>query len=106
MRRNQNSKPPLPEGWELLAVAYGTGRNDYLGVVLAFQHDQYNKYVTWTWNSDTGCEGVANGHYFDRPNYANDADLVDAAWNDFVQRSGSYIRESFKWAEIARGEQV
>ena len=108
MRRNQRSVPPLPAGWELLSVAYGTGKDDYLGVVLAYQeHDpdsirysDNDKYVTWIWNSDIGCEGVGEGHYFDQWSYKDADALYEAAWKDFIKRSTPFVQKAHQWPKV------
>src|SRR5471030_1247273 len=104
-RRNQQSTPPLPEGWELLAVAFGSGHDDYLACVLAFTDSRADispaylsqKYVTWIWNSDKGCEGVGEGHYFNPWDYSDADALAHAAWTDFCDRGGRFIKAAHTW---------
>ena len=66
MRRNLKTVPELPCGAHLLAIAYGTGKDDYLAVVLGYipsEEGRFEQYVTWIWNSDPCCFGFGDGHY-------------------------------------------
>ena len=110
MRRNQQSEPPLPEGWELLAVAYGTSPDDYLGLVLAYSYrpGEYieDKWVTWIWNSDRGCEGVGEGRYFDAHHFengdSNAEDMARLAWKNFQWRAERFITPAHRWARLPK----
>lgn len=104
MRRNLNTVPELPCGAHLLAVAYGTGKDDYLAVVLGFiphnegSAQQFDKYVTWIWNSDPGCEGFGEGHYFERFNGGLEG-FADKAWRDFTERAQRFAMKAHLWNE-------
>jgi len=102
IRRNQTKTPPLPEGWELLAVSYGTGSDDYLAIVLAYNETK-QEYVTWVWNSAEGCIGVGQGHYFNHRSYKNAPNAMESAAHnaiiDFQQRSYSFLSASYQWVD-------
>jgi len=62
-RRNLIRVPELPLGAHLVAIAYGTGKDDYLAAVLGFipneeDNPEHDRYVTWTWS---GFRKVNNG---------------------------------------------
>ena len=99
--RNKRKPAPIPEGWRLLAIGYGTGKDDYLGIVLCFNGQEY---VTWMANFDKGCEGVANGNYFNPraidKSFSDDERwrlTAEAAWNDFTVRAKSLVIKSERW---------
>jgi hypothetical protein len=81
--RNKQFPTRLSRGWTLLSVSYGTGMDDYLSVVLAF--DQENcQFATWLVNYDVGPQlgdvvACANGHYFDLRDSENDQVGASAA---------------------------
>jgi len=80
--RNQQFPIKLPGGFALLAVAYGTGKDDYLATVLGFDAGR-GKLVTWIANFDVGPQSndevaCGNGHYFDYWDGENDARVAEA----------------------------
>lgn len=124
--RNQQFPTKLPGKFALLAVAYGTGRDDYLAVVLGIDADA-GKLATWTANFDFGpmaddrvlCGG---GHYFDyrdsenagaaeeaigRQGWSIDSvararrdKTLERAWADFFVRSTPLLRNSVHWVGV------
>ena len=82
--RNQQFPTKLPGEFALLAVAYGTGRDDYLAVVLGIDVDA-GKLATWTANFDFGpmaddCVPCGGGRYFDYRDSENDG-AAQEAWH-------------------------
>ncbi len=101
MRRNERAVPVLPCGAHLVAIAYGTGRDSYLAVVLGFipaegEDPQYDKYVTWLHNSDPGCEGFAEGHYFEQ---FGGEDYAARAWKSFAERGSRLALKAHLWKQ-------
>jgi hypothetical protein len=118
--RNLRFPTKLPNGFALLAIAYGTGRNDYLAVVLGFDAE-VGKLVTWLANYDVGPQingsvACGNGHYFDYrdfeskpvpedvpevsgPNYERvmRQKTLERAWADFFSRSTVLLRNAVDW---------
>lgn len=81
--RNQQFPIKLPGGFALLAVAYGTGKDDYLAMVLGFDAGR-GKLVTWIANFDVGPQSndevaCGGGNYFDYRDGENDA-AASEAW--------------------------
>ena len=124
--RNQQFPTKLPGEFALLAVAYGTGRDDYLAVVLGIDADA-GKLVTWTANFDFGpmaddCVPCGGGRYFDYRDSENNGAAEEAigrqgcsiasvararrdktlerAWADFFVRSTSLLRNSVHWVKV------
>jgi hypothetical protein len=108
--RNKREMIKLPLQMTLVAALYGTGKDDYLAVVLGYDAGQ-EKYVTWVANTDAknpdGTAGCSEGHYFSihdsayaRQKYAETGDPVstvefrrrndlhESAFADFVARCG------------------
>jgi hypothetical protein len=102
-RRNLRRVPELPCGAHLVTIAYGTGRDSYLAVVLGFipsedeESDQHDKYASWVWNADPGCEGFGSGHYFAR---FEGPDFAERAWADFAKRAKGFAIKAHQWHEI------
>jgi hypothetical protein len=118
--RNRRFPTKLPNGFALLAIAYGTGRNDYLAVVLGFEPNN-GKLVTWSVNYDIGPQkndeaACGSGHYFDYrdaesmpdpediaeasgPRYERMArqKTLERAWADFFSRSTVLLRNAVDW---------
>ena len=121
--RNQQFPTKLPGKFALLAVAYGTGRDDYLAVVLGIDADA-GKLATWTANFDLGPMAndrvsCGSGHYFDYRDSENDGAVKEAigrqgwnirsvtcarrdktlerAWSDFFVRATPLLRNSVRW---------
>ena len=118
--RNRRFPTKLPGGYALLAVAYGTGRDDYLAVVLGF-NAEVGKLVTWSANYDVGPQiddavACGHGHYFDcrdgesRPEPEDVAEAsgpnydrivrqktLERAWADFFARSTILLRNAVDW---------
>lgn len=83
---NQQFPTKLPGGWILLAAAYGTGKDDYIAIVLGF--DGESKLVTWVANFSDGPQAhdevaYGNGRYFDYRDSENNA-AVDEAWKRVI----------------------
>ena len=125
-RRNQQFPTKLPGKFALLAAAYGTGKDDYLAVVLGIDADA-GKLVTWTANFDFGPMAddrvpCGSGHYFDYRDSENDGaaeetigrqgwsidsvarakrdKTLERAWADFFVRSTSLLRNSVHWVKV------
>ena len=123
--RNRRFPTKLPNGFALLAIAYGTGRNDYLAVVLGFDPNG-GKLVTWSVNYDVGPQkndeaACGSGHYFDYRDTENAEAIAEArkrsvgpdeemnvaramrdktlerAWSDFFVRSTILMRDAVRW---------
>ena len=123
--RNRRFPTKLPNGFALLAIAYGTGRDDYLAVVLGFEPNS-GKLVTWSVNYDFGPQkndeaACGNGHYFDYRDSENAEAIEEArkrsvgpdeemnvaramrdktlerAWSDFFVRSTILMRDAVRW---------
>ena len=80
--RNQQFPIKLPGGFALIAVAYGTGKDDYLATVLGFDAGR-GKLVTWIANFDVGPQAgdevaCGGGHYFDYRDGENDSRVAEA----------------------------
>lgn len=94
--------PKLPEGYSLLAMTFGVGRDDYLGVVLAMHADpKYpdgSNLVTWMWNASITdvATDVAEGRYILRGSKSED-DWLDAGWRAFEERSRQFYRQAPAW---------
>ena len=121
--RNRRFPTKLPGGYALLAVAYGTGKDDYLAVVLGFDAE-VGKLVTWSANYDVGPQidnsvACSNGHYFDYhdaeskpdpediaeasgPNYERmmRQKTLERAWADFFSRSTAMLRNAVDWKSV------
>ena len=124
--RNQQFPIKLPGGFALLAVAYGTGKDDYLAMVLGFDAGR-GKLVTWIANFDVGPQindvvACGDGHYFDYGDAENAARVQDAfscgvdiakeedrirrdgtlarAWSDFFVRATSLMRKAVHWGIV------
>ncbi len=100
MRRNLQHLPNPPFG-QLLAATFGTGRDDYLGVVLVYVPED-DKFVTWLWNSEVN--GFSDGEYFHRRNYDQSTEV--SAWQSFTRRSKPFIDAALKWAEWEAKQEV
>ncbi len=118
--RNRRFPTKLPNNFVLLAAAYGTGRDDYLAVVLGFDPER-GKLVTWVANFDVGPQlddavACGNGHYFDYrdaesmptkddcvelfgPEYDRAARqrTLERAWADFFSRATVLMRNAVDW---------
>ena len=124
--RNQQFPTKLPGKFALLAAAYGTGKDDYLAVVLGIDADA-GKLVTWTAYFDFGPMAddrvpCGSGHYFDYRDSENNGAAEEAigrqgcsiasvararrdktlerAWADFFVRSTSLLRNSVHWVKV------
>jgi len=124
--RNQQFPTKLPGEFALLAVAYGTGRDDYLAVVLGIDVDA-GKLATWTANFDFGpmaddCVPCGGGRYFDYRDSENNGAAEEAigrqgcsiasvararrdktlerAWSNFFARATPLLRNSVHWVEV------
>ena len=91
MRRNLKTVPELPCGAHLLAIAYGTGKDDSLAVVLGYipsEEGRFEQYVTWIWNSDPCCFGFGDGHYMN---------LEEHGWENFCERAKRFVLKAALW---------
>ena len=96
--RNRRVQPQPPIG-RVIAVGLGSGKDDYLGVVLVIREEGY---VVWGWNAadQIRCgagHGFFDGHYYDFRHDANRQYTANRAWSMFAREARRYALDAEKW---------
>jgi hypothetical protein len=100
MQRNFRYIPNPPMG-HLVAVAYGSGKDDYLATVLVYipsENVEQGEWVIWTWNC-SGKPGFSSGNYFTE-HFHGAEKAAEMAWNDFSNRGRDLALKASQWSEV------